>query len=186
MESFAASAKAAAPLFIGLGTVGSLLVNQLEAALAPEERARPHQVLAVPRPTNDPRPPHVSYLVRQALEAVEGSRAEPVALLAILGGRTGGAACVAVAQALQAQGRATVVGVLLPFGFEGRVRMQGAQAQLQALQATGAALCVVSNEERLAERGGLALVAVVKERERELVLQVARQAWDPERGGLSS
>lgn len=123
----------------------------------------------------------IAPLVGQALEAVEASGAGHVVLLGGLGGGTCGDACVAIARELHARGRRPVIGVLLPFRFEGHRRSARAEAARLALRATGARLCVVSNEEGLEEEGRDALIACFREREMELLTRAAREVWHPDR-----
>lgn len=169
-----------APLFIGLGTAGGELIKRLEVALSPEDHARPRRTLALRRSGADPRPlpAIVDAIVGEALEVIDNEPAvAPVVLLAGLGGRTGGDACVALAIALQARGGQAVVGVLLPFSFEGGVRRAKAQAALAELQATGLPLCAISYDERLAGIRRQSLLVFFKERELELLANVARLLW---------
>lgn len=176
-----------APLFIGLGTAGCELVKRLEGTLSPEDHARPRRTLALRRSGADarPLPAIIVAIVGAALEVIDDEpAAAPVVLLAGLGGRTGGDACVALAKALRARGRQAVVGVLLPFRFEGGVRRAKAQAALSELQATGLPLCAISYDERLAGIKRQSLLVFFKERERELLALVAQEVRQS--GGLNA
>lgn len=169
-----------APLFLGLGTAGGELIKRLEVALSPEDKARPRRTLALRRSGADlrPLPAIVDAIVGEALEAIDDEPGvAPVVLLAGLGGRTGGDACVALAKALQVRGRFAVAGVLLPLRFEGGVRRAKAQAALAELQATGLPLYAISYDERLAEIKRQSLLVFFKERELELLANVARLVW---------